>query len=487
MPQIINTNIASLNAQRNLNNSQAAGQTAMQRLSSGLRINSAKDDAAGLAISERFTSQITGLNQAMRNANDGISLAQTAEGALGQAGDILQRIRELAVQSANDTNSAQDRKFLQAEIVQLKNELNRIADTTNFNGRTLLDGSFTGAQFQVGANANQTIDFTLGNARATAIGNYQVNAGGSNLSKVVGGTTAGNVPANGVEAANLTVSGMGASEVAQIEENASAFSIAEAINAHTAKTGVTASATTTATLSDLEDGTVSFTLGGDTTAKISATISNDGDLSELAAAINDTSAITGVTAKVKDNGSIELHHAEGKDITIADFDTTANANTATFSVGASSFTLEEGANNSAVAIGTVEFSSSSGFSIQSDNTNDNILVDTVIGGKLNSVAQIDITTAEGANSAIEVVDAALQSINRMRSDLGAIQNRFQNTIANLSTTSENLSAARSRIQDADFAAESAELARTQVLQQAGLSVLAQANAKPRDVLQLLQN
>lgn len=484
----INTNVASLNAQNQLNKSQSLSDQALQRLSSGLRINSAKDDAAGLAISSRFDSQIRGLNVAQRNANDGISLAQTAEGALGQAGDLLQRIRELSVQSANDTNSASDRKSLQAEVTQLQNELNRIADTTSFNGRTLLDGSFTNAQFQVGANANQTINVTVGSARATDVGNYTQDAGGSVLGSVVAGTAAGVALPSGLTGETLTISGNGESGTATVGADASAYDIQEAVNASTSKTGVTADATTAATLSGIGDGTVSFTLGGDATSVVSATVTG-GDLSTLAAAINDSSATTGVTAQVNDSGALEMTQADGKNITVAGFTTTNGvANTATFDTATgTAATLTSGAaTDSATAVGTVDFSSASGFSVQSSVATGEVLSAQTLGGELSSVAGIDITDTTGANEAIAVIDAALTSVNSLRADLGAVQNRFESTIDNIAKTTENLSAAQSRILDADFASETAKLSKAQVLQQAGISVLAQANARPQQVLSLLQ-
>lgn len=195
MPQVINSNIASLTAQRNLNMSQSSLNTSLERLSSGMRINSAKDDAAGLAISERMTSQIRGLNQAARNANDGISLAQTAEGAMGEIGNNLQRIRELAVQSANATNSASDRASLQAEVTQLTAEITRVAGSTQFNGLNLLDGSFASQSFQVGANANQTIDIAqISDARSTALGNNTLVMSGTQINKTIVGTTQAQCP-----------------------------------------------------------------------------------------------------------------------------------------------------------------------------------------------------------------------------------------------------------------------------------------------------
>ncbi len=477
----INTNVASLSAQNNLTKSQSLSDQALERLSSGLRINSAKDDAAGLAISSRFEAQVRGLGVAQRNANDGISLAQTAEGALGQAGDLLQRIRELAVQSANDTNSSTDRKSLQAEVTQLQAELNRVADTTNFNGRTLLNGDFTNAQFQVGANANQTINVTLGSARATDIGNYTADTDNGTLS---GNLTAAatDVPAgNGTSEANITISGNGATELASYGANATAGDIAGAVNELTAETGVSADAFTEATISGLSAGTFSFALTAENSSAvtISATV-EAGDNSALVAAVNDASATTGVTAQLNESGDVLLRSDAGDDIGIAD----ANANVTVTSGDGSTASLLTTGNDSTLVQGEVTFSSSSAFSLVGDN--DEIVSSGGESGSLQSVAAIDITTTGGANSAIEAIDAALTSINSQRADLGAIQNRFTSTIEAIATTSENLSAAQSRILDADFAAETAKLSKAQVLQQAGISVLAQANARPQQVLSLLQ-
>lgn len=476
----INTNIASLNAQNQLNKSQSLSDQALQRLSSGLRINSAKDDAAGLAIASRFDSQIRGLNVAQRNANDGISLAQTAEGALGQAGDLLQRIRELSVQSANDTNSASDRKSLQAEVSQLQAELNRVADTTNFNGRTLLDGSFTNSQFQVGANANQTINVSLSSARATDIGNYQVSADGTAL-----GAATLNATVNTVAAQVLTISGNGASKDVGVAVNASAKEIAAGVNEFTSDTGVSAEANTEATVSAIADGTLSFDITGSGTATISATVSG-GDTSALIAAINDSSATTGVIALQGETaGTITLQSAEGDDIVIENFtnsDDAANGFSIAGSNGAA-VALND-TDNSANVAGDVEFSSNAGFTALTDTAG--TVLSGATTGTLSSVAAIDITTASGANDAIATIDAALSTVNSQRADLGAVQNRFTSTIDAIATTAENLSAAQSRILDADFASETAKLSKAQVLQQAGISVLAQANARPQQVLSLLQ-
>ncbi|EMP55925.1 flagellin [Marinobacter santoriniensis NKSG1] len=507
MPQIINTNIASLNAQRNLNTSQRDADTTLQRLSSGLRINSAKDDAAGLAISERFTSQIKGLNQAMRNANDGISLAQVAEGALGESGNILQRIRELSVQSANATNSASDRQALQSEVNQLKEELERIATTTEFNGLNLLDGTFQAQKFQAGANENQTIAVSVDSARINDLANNTLTAGNSTQYSGTGSSSqaAATAPAqNTIGEQTLTVSSSLDTKTVPVAAGDTAEAIAESVNKVAATTGVQATARTEATLSNFT-GSVPQTLtmtvsNGETSATIAAQVSDASDLTPLAKEINSASGKTGITAQVNNDGTITLTHPDGKDIVVEDFTATAGD---TIDIQGSAdaagepLTSGAAANDSARVSGELTFDSSVSFALESTATQAvpsgadtgsilDVGANTADGSTPENVASIDISTVDGANNALAVVDAALERISGIRADLGAAQNRLESTIANLSTTSENLTAARSRIQDADFAAESANLARTQVLQQAGLSVLAQANARPQQVLQLLQ-
>lgn len=289
MPQVINTNVPSLTSQRALNSSQSALQVSLQRLSTGLRINSAKDDAAGLAISERMTSQIRGLNQASRNANDGISLAQTAEGGLSTMGDLLQRMRELSVQAANGTNSTSDRAQLQAEVLQLTQEVNRVATTTQFNGQNVIDGTLTGAQFQVGANANQTISVSIASAKATDIGNYTVTSqSGAGIATATAATAtldfSSATSPNGFAAQTLTISGNGTTaSTGVLAAGTSAKAIATSVNGFTATTGVTARATSTATIAGVTAGAVSFQLVGQNAAPvtISATISSTTDLAAI--------------------------------------------------------------------------------------------------------------------------------------------------------------------------------------------------------------
>ena len=476
MALVINSNIASLNSQRNLSNSQGSLETSLQRLSSGLRINSAKDDAAGLAISERFTTQIRGLNQAARNANDGISLAQTAEGALGGVTDLLQRVRELAVQSANATNSASDRAALQTEVTQLVDEIDRVARTTTFNGVALLDGTFTNQQFQVGANANETISISsIASARTTALGaSYSATTTGSAVNATA--IDGSNVSINGV---NIVASvGDG---VSTVNADASAKAKAAAINA-TSGTGVTATANATTvagTSQTAAAGTGTITINGVTTGTITQTGTAATDRSAVVAAINAISAATGVVAT--DTGAdatgITLAAADGRNVVHSFTQATGTFTAASTGVGAAATTtgtLTLTSNGtSGIAVGGTAAILGSPATVSSTQTG-------------TAISVIDISSVSGANTAIASVDAALTTINSSRADLGALQNRFEAVVSNIGITSENLSAARSRIMDADFAAETAEMTRAQILQQAGVAMVSQANSLPQLALSLLQ-
>ncbi|WP_311224163.1 MULTISPECIES: flagellin [unclassified Acidovorax] len=479
MASTINTNLASLTAQRNLGLSQNSLNTSIQRLSSGLRINSAKDDAAGLAISERFTSQIRGLNQAVRNANDGISLAQTAEGALKSSGDILQRVRELSVQSANATNSAGDRKAIQAEVGQLLSELDRISVTTEFNGQKLLDGSFGSATFQVGANANQTITATTGNFRTNTYG-AQIKASAS----VAAAATA---PAAG--AATIIVNGL-QSKALDVDAADTAGKIAATVNGATETTGVTASARNLSEFKVTTPGAVTLAIKGDNTttaATITFSATSATDLGEAVKAFNDVSSQTGITAKLNSNGDgVILTNDSGADIDIKNDSATAAVSLAAQDATATTLTFSApaaaaAAGGTAVSRGTVEFSSDKGYSL--DGTSAYISAG---ASTLNSVNEIDVSTVDGSTKALKIIDSALAAVNGQRASFGALQSRFETTVNNLQSTSENMSASRGRIQDADFAAETANLSRTQILQQAGTAMVAQANQLPQGVLSLLR-
>ena len=496
MASIINTNINSLTAQRNQGMSQASLSTAIQRLSSGLRINSARDDAAGLAISERFTSQIRGLNQAVRNANDGVSLAQTAEGALKASSDILQRVRELAVQSANATNSASDRQALNQEVSQLVSELDRISQTTEFNGQKLLDGSFGTAQFQVGANAGQVIVAATANLRTSQYGNNQVISAGSAAAAAAWG-------ANGVTAATLTVNGSLGSATVTVSANDTAKTAAANVNLQTANTGVHATARTEVQLSFAAAGAYSLNLRSDNSTdeavsfSLSAATGADG-LSSAISAINDKSSKTGVIASLNAAGTgIILTSATGNDIRVADT-TVANAGNVTVqkmvpnittgvlaaSGAAVTLTADALADNS-ISSGYVTLDSDKSFAVSNSTA---VATDMFASSSstLKKVANLDVTSVIKASDALKTVDSALSFLAGERAKLGALQSRFDTAISNLQVTSENLTASRSRIMDADFAAETANLSRAQILQQAATAMVAQANQLPQGVLALLR-
>jgi len=470
MPQIINTNIPSLTAQRNLNTSQSSLATSLQRLSSGLRINSAKDDAAGLAISERFTTQIRGLNQAIRNANDGVSFAQTAEGALSTTGDALQRIRELAVQSINDTNSSSDRQALNNEVGQLIAEVNRIANTTQFNGQNILDGSLANLTFQVGANQGQTISVDGVDSRGSRLGADL--ATGVTVSSAALTAAAGALTINGTD---VDVTGIiGAGQSADVDD------LVIAVNAVAVDSGVQAQKASTLTESFTFDGAAAnetITINGvdiafDTVAD---------DITTLTAKINAVSGQTGVSA-TEDGTDITITSANAADVTIVSADALAGAAiNSTYQAGVVLSTdVGDGTADDSILIGG-DAAVTNAFGITEGGPGANQSV-----ASRNILNNVDVLTGTTANDALLTLDFALQEVSGLRAELGAVQSRFESTISNLSITSENLSAARSRIRDADFAAETANLTRAQILQQAGISVLSQANAQPQNVLALLQ-
>jgi flagellin len=608
MPSIINTNVASLNAQRNLSTSQSSLATSLQRLSSGLRINSAKDDAAGLAISDRFTTQINGLNQAVRNANDGISLAQTAEGALAQTGNSLQRIRELAVQSANSTNSASDRSALNAEAQQLLSEIQRIGQTTQFNGTNVLDGSFNNAQFQVGANANQTISFAITGATTDVMGAYQATGTAVNSTAFTGANFTINGVTIGVSAAtsaagvtadsatakatavnaqtNLTnVSAtaansiVGAAPVARAALSSGALLIngisigaiasdpnavtqarnaATAINVVSNQTGVTATAdasTGALTLSTSDGRNIALTSSAGTAAGAQAiqnatgldvsaganalgheaqsltfvnavegsgtgltlgdTITLDGRTYEfntaaatvgagnvkvtIAAGGTSTASVTALKAAIDaeytagrttlvTSGASATNLTLTSDLlgtgTVGLVDATQTNAGSVASAGAAAGGTAAADGNGVTTRGTLTLSSAANFTLAGS-----AIANSGLGSAsaaLSKLSSVDISTVTGANLAIAILDGALSQVSSSRAGLGAVQNRFASTVANLGTSVENLSAARSRILDTDFAAETATLTRGQILQQAGTAMLAQANALPNTVLTLLK-
>jgi flagellin len=479
MPLPINTNKPSLNAQKNLNRVDKDIETPLKRLSSGKRINSAKDDAAGLAIVARMTTQILGTSQAIRNTNDGISLAQVAEGGLQEASSILQRVRELAVQSANVTNSSSDRKALQQEVGQLTAELNRIAGTTEFNGQKLLDGTFNTALFQVGANAGDTIAATTGNFQTDQYGGNRIDGEGTSVA------AGDRIAANG----SITISGSDGTQTVNYNAGDSAKTIAENINQYSGDTGVSASAQTNATLAFSAAGNYQLELDADngTSQTIGFNLSSASgveSLTEAAQAFNDHTATTGVVAAVKEDGSgITLSHYSGESITIKDT-TSANAGDVTVSGDSGSIVLASDAvADTAVASGKVTLDSEDSFT--ASGTAGDVITNTSTASTLQEVAQVDISSVDQANKALSIVDAAIADIASQRASFGALQSKFESSIRNSENYHVNLSASRSRIEDTDYAKEAAELTRSLILKKSGAAMLGQANALPQLVIGLL--
>jgi flagellin len=489
---VINTNVSSLKSQNSLALNQSKLSSAMERLSTGVRINSAKDDAAGLAITTRMTSEIRGLTAAVRNANDGISVAQTAEGALGEITNILQRLRELAVQSSNASNNATDRSFLDTEAQQLIQETQRIGDQTAFNGIKLLNGSFTSQDFQVGSKEGEIIKFnSIADSRATALGSQTlVSAGGATKM----GTTlaaAANFAAtvNGVAAiaagANfkLTTATGGTSAAIAVAQHDGAKEIAASINTAANAVGITAVATNSATLSNLSaTGTVTFNLNG---SSISAAITTSSDLSSIAAAINGVSSSTAITASFAnpaDKSSLTLTASDGRNIRVSDLVVGAAGQTAIFS----GVTLgTDGNTDSSVKTGIVTLTSTSG-QITAANAGADIFANASATSAFQAIGGVSLTTQASSTTALSVIDQALTQVNNTRAALGGLMNRFAATVANQGSTIMNLSASRSRILDTDYAVETTNLAKAQIIQQAATAMLAQANQSSQSVLALLK-
>ncbi|HEY8519054.1 MAG TPA: flagellin [Gammaproteobacteria bacterium] len=469
MALVINTNVMSLNAQRNLTTSGNLLAVSLQRLSSGLRINSAKDDAAGLAISERMTTQINGLNQAVRNANDGISLAQTTEGALQEVTNNLQRIRELAVQAANATNSASDLDALDQEVQQRLAEIDRIASQTSFNGRKVLDGTFGNATFQVGANVGETISVGLDTSmRTSSIGAISSTTGTVDLSTVFT-TSNGSI--------QVTLSGAGPFD---LTSNPAQFTV-DGTNVNLNGNYADGDALATALDTALADHTVTHNAGVITITKTSGAAPVEITNANAAAQALGFGNATGTAGapNLVNLGTFTITVGDGDAVDLAGTYETAQdlVDAINSNVSGVYARVENGrlklSSNEALEIGAGAGTTTLGLSAG----------DVAVAGSLSGV---NVKTAESANDTIQRVDAALTSVSNLRSRLGAIQNRFQSTINSLQAVVENLSASRSRIQDADFAAETAALTRAQILQQAGVAMVAQANVLPQNVLSLLR-
>ncbi|SDQ38794.1 flagellin [Pseudomonas grimontii] len=562
----VNTNITSLGVQKNLNKASDALSQSMNRLSSGLKINSAKDDAAGMQIANRLNNQVKGLNVAIANANNGVSIAQTAEGAMQESTNTLQRLRELALQAANGDKSDADRVSLQQEFTAKVGELNRIASTTTFGGRNLLDGSFNNVAFQIGANANETISFGMTDISSTALkGNYKEAAvngaamtglAATATGAVIGdkATVTGGAAATALAAGDaITINGTSitlASGVVAAGAAAGAAAVT-AINAQTATTGVTASATAAGIVSLSSSSAITIgatpatgptALGmtaGTTAAATPTTLGAAGSVSvngnTVAWAANDTiasvvtnlqtAAGTGGVASFT-NGRIQVTSGQGADIKLtnntsgslsqlglsagttqakltADTSISLNGVEVKFKKGDTADAIVSSINSASTGVqasknaaGTLNLFADKDITVKDGSAGTGLAAlgltaVATAGTKVavtmeTSVSDLNVLTAASSQQAVQALDDAMQQIDSQRSQLGAVQNRFASTVANLQSISQNSSAAKGRVEDADFASEAAELTKQQTLQQASTAILSQANQLPSSVLKLLQ-
>ena len=503
MGMVLNTNIPSIQAQRALGESRKEMEIAMERLSTGSRINSAGDDAAGLAIVERMNSQIRGLGQATRNANDGIALIKTVENALVEVSGMLQRMRELAVQASNDTNTSTERAFADNEVTSLQKEISRVSLNTRYNGAQVLNGSFAAKSLQVGTEAGETLDFSIGNVEASKLGAYIVD--GLTQSAIAGGSSSDTDYNNGVADADVQITSFGTTRTIDVEQYDTAKTIAKKINAVAASTQVVAS---TAAYAWLYSPTANPTVGGvgavqarlkfvDSTGAATETAAftlTSNDVSDAIQKINAISSSTGVHASSTGDYKVLLSEKNGNDITIintsarTDLDVKAvgidgiTADSTEISLGAAS---SSSAVDTAVVRGNLKLSSNNDFTIN-QQTAAEFFSNGEQSAPLVNVGTISVLTRIKASDSLAIIDGAIETVSSMRGSLGSLQNRLDYTVSNLLKVTEFTTAARSRIADADFAAETARLAKAQVLQQAGASMLSQANASTDTVLQLLR-
>ena len=501
MSIVIITNTASLIAQAAQAKTNNAMETAMERLSTGKRINSASDDAAGMAMASRVESQIRGLAMAVRNAGDASSLIDTAEAAMAEQSNMLQRMRELAIQSSNGTNSVADRLAIQDEVSQLRSELDRISSTTSWAGNKLLDGSFTTKKFQVGSASTETVSISITAQGSADLGVHRYDSIGT-----VQGVTDS---ASDKTVTDFDVLGKDGAAEAAFAGGSTAKTVAAAVNADSSSTGVTASAVTIARISldAVPAGLVTFNInGGGTSTAISQTVTSNTDLTNLKNAINAAAGSTGVTADFdgSDKSYLVLTDADGDDILLENFSDTGTATNLDVSVGnfdgtsfsaATSVVSAATGANDALVSGVIRMESTQAFTISDEETDStNTTGATGYLGNTNATASssetnvsgIDVSTEAGARSAISVLDGALEAVNETRSELGATSNRLDYTINNLSSMVTNAGASKSRIEDADFAVETSNLTKAQILSQAATAMLAQANASKQSVLSLLQ-
>ena len=483
---IINTNVNALNTLGALSGTSSSLSTYIQQLSTGKQINGPADNPAGYSIAQRFQTQINGLNQAVSNGNQAVSLVQTATGALQNETNLLQQIRTIAVQSANGSNTSSDRQSLQGVVSQLLAQVQTIATQTQFNGQNLLDGSFAGQQFQVGANANQVINVSVSNAQSNAIGNYTAAASGSIYSSTGQVTNNGFGTAYTISAGagaftqgTVTVSGSAGASGVAVTAAESAANVAASLNAITQTTGVSATANTSVAFT-VTSGSFSFSLSNGTsgsptnTVNISANVTSvdPTGLSGLVSAINNDTAQTGVAASVNSSNQLVLTQNQGHNILVSGF-----AGSGTLAAGGT--TLSSTATSGLVQ-GFVQVNSTQGFSLGNGSA---IGLGSI--SALQAASTVNVSTVAGANAALSIIDQAINTLNQQGGALGAIQNRIQASVQNVQTTSTNLQAAQSVVQDANIASATTQLSKYQILQQAGISTLAQANALQQSYLKLL--
>jgi flagellin len=494
---VINTNIDALYALNALTNTANSTNTLEQELSSGLSINSPADNPAGYIAAQGFTTQIGGTQQAVSNVNQAISLVQTANGGVTQQVNLLEQIQNIADQAANGINSAQQLQSLQQVVSQLQTQVSTISSQTQFNGLNLLDGSFNGVQFQVGASEGQTIGLSIGSTAATQLGVNQTSADPAGL-YATDGSASGGVGDNTGNSYAITAAGAGAFTAGTISVSGSAGSanvavtaaesaqdIAASINAATSQTNVTAVADTSVAFT-VTAGTVSFALGDgngaapSNTANISATVSSvsQSGLQSLVSAINQETGTTGVTATVNSNNQLVLTQGQGDNISISNF-----SGTGTLAAGGTStVTLAQGGTTSATVQGLVTVQSNSPVSLSAGASDIGLLANS----SLTTLGGVNVSTISGANAALNTVSFALQQLENIGADLGAVQQALQATASNLQTTDTNLTSAQSVVEDANIPQVTTQLNQQEILQQAGISALSQSQALQQSFLKLLQ-
>ena len=492
----INSDFMSQLALRSLGNSSNMMTQAMERLSTGKRINSAADDAAGLGIATKLKAQVNSLNAAGRNASDALALVGTIDGALEESGEILQRMRELSVQSASDTNTGTDRTFIQDEINALNNELNRISTSTEFNTVKLLDGTYTDKAIQIGTGANQVFRIGIAATDSATLGAFQTNSANEAVSSTSAATAKSALNALFAAAADYTVKGSFGTTTAQVDAGADARDVAKTFNLLTGTTGITASVITKAKIKGADTTTYSFTLQGksSTASTVNFTLSSTSDQTALKDAVNAVTGSTGIVASLtSDLSAVNLVQEEGYDIIIGDVTSAAASKTMIVNTmdkdggAGSDVTLTSGATDSAAFMGQLSLSSHKAFTVTPGNSaNAFNSTGNTETSSLSSLGDINLKTQNGATNSIAVIDAAMAMISEVRSQMGAAENRLESTVDNLSNIAVNTQRSLSSVEDANFASETSALTKSQILQQAATSMLAQANQAKQSMLVLLQ-